>query len=116
MQLILTNARGEQVAEFRTYSTGEDFFTVLLSACAATEQLAQRQCAADPHDDALSHRAMLTMEPGCYNGGHIDGVHVVYDATWARPDQGGPSDIVMAPRRTFPESDFAGALEYLMGC
>lgn len=116
MKLILTNARGEQVAEFRTYSTGEDCFGMLRSACEAADQLAQRQCAADPHDDALSHRAMLTMEPGCYHGGRIEGVHVVYDATWARPDQGGPGDIVTVPRRSFHESDFSGALEYLMGC
>lgn len=115
MKLILSNAKGEQVAEYRAY-TVDGFFDVLLSACGAADKLAERQCAADPHDDALSHRAMLTLEPGHFNGRHLEGVHVVYDATWARPDQGGPNDIVVGKPRSFPESDFAGAIEYLMGC
>lgn len=115
MKLILTNAKGEQVAEYRSY-TIEGFFDVLLLAGATAEKLAQQQCAADPDHDAFSHRAMLTMEPGCFNGRPLEGVHTVYDAMWARADEGGPTYIAMGKPRSFPYSDFAGALEYLMGC
>lgn len=103
MKLTLTNAKGEQVAEFYGY-TDRGMGEIMLQACEAAGRLAERQRAADPNHDAFSHRAMLSLEPGCAYGHHFDGSHVVYDATT-------PLDY-----RSFPASDFAGALEYLMGC
>jgi|SRR5690606_15854362 len=103
MKLTLLNAKGEQVAEYRGY-TERGFYDILMLACGSAGQLAERQRAADPGERALSHRAMLTMDPGLLDGHPYDGAHVVYDAT-------APGE-----SRSFAASDFAGALEYLMGC
>lgn len=102
MKLTLLNAKGEQVAEFHGY-TDRGCGEIMLLACESAAPLAERQRAADPGERALSHRAMLTLEPGCIDGRHVDGAHVVYEAT---PGQ----------FRSFPQSDFAGAIEYLRGC
>lgn len=102
MKLILSNAKGEQVAEYRGY-TERGFGEMLLQACESASQLAERQRAADPDHDAFSHRAMLSRESGCIDGRYFDGAHVVYEANPGK-------------YRAFPDSDFAGALEYLMGC
>lgn len=114
MKLTLLNAKGAPVAEYRSY-TNEGFYDILMLACGSGGDLAERQCAADPDERELSHRAMLTLEPGRVDGRYFDGAHIVYDAKRVQR-LFGPSFITTGKPQTFSESDFAGALEYLMGC